>query len=320
MTTHSFTRRHFTQALTTSLGVLTWGVLALGMPLAAHAQKEDLSPEQPGRPRSQPVVQAIQQIARDFKFAREGVLVVGTTTGRLPFGAYATDTKTPVGNAPDVAQLVADSLGRKLEIVSVAWADWPLGLQSGKFDVVISNVTVTEERKEKFDFSTYRNDQLGIYVKSDSKITSIKEPKDIAGLKVIVGAATNQEKILLRWNQQNIAAGLRPAEVQYYDDDVVQRLALQSGRADAYLAPNALAAYEARDGKTRLVGTFSGGWPVTAEIGVVSRKGSGIAEAITTALNAQIKNGNYAKSLERWALASEAIALARTNPPGLPKQ
>lgn len=292
----------------------------LALPLAAWAQNVDLSPEQPGRPRAQAVADALKLVNKDFRWVKEGVLTVGTTTGRLPFGAYALDNKTPVGNAPDVAQLVADSLGRKLELVSVAWADWPLGLQSGKFDVVISNVTVTEERKEKFDFSTYRNDQLGIYVPANSKIQSIKEPKDIAGLKIIVAAATNQEQILLRWNQQNVAAGLKPVEVQYYDDDVVLYLALQAGRADAYLAPNGIAAYNARDGKTRLVGAFSGGWPLTAEIGVVSRKGSGLAEAVTTALNTQIANGNYAKSLTRWNLQSEAIAQARTNPPGLPKK
>jgi polar amino acid transport system substrate-binding protein len=290
------------------------------LPGIAAAQAVDLSPEQPGRPRSQPVADALKLVAKDYKFAKDGVLVVGTTTGRLPFSAYANDTKTPVGNAPDVAQLVADSLGRKLELVSVAWADWPLGLQSGKFDVVISNVTVTEERKEKFDFSTYRNDQLGIYVKADSKITSIKEPKDVAGLKIIVGASTNQEQILLRWDQQNRAAGLKPVEVQYYDDDVVLYLALASGRADAYLAPNGIAAHNARDGKTKLVGAFSGGWPQNAEIAVASRKGSGIADAITAALNEQIKNGNYTKSLERWNLTSEAIQVSRTNPPGLPKK
>ncbi len=294
-------------------------LLAALLPLAAAAQiTSDLSPEQPGRPRAQKLDEAVR-LAKDFKFAKEGVLVVGTTTGRLPFAAYATDTRTPVGNAPDIAQLVADSLGRKLELVSTAWADWPLGLQSGKFDVVVSNVTVTEERKEKFDFSTYRNDQLGIYVKSGSLIGPIKEPKDIAGLRIIVQASTNQEQIVLRWDKQNIAAGLKPVEIQYYDDDVVQRLAIQSGRADAYVGPNALAAYEARDGKTRLAGLFSGGWPLNAEIAVTSRKGSGIAEAVTVALNAQIKNGNYAKALSRWNLSSEAIEVARTNPPGLPK-
>lgn len=292
---------------------------AAGWSTATLAQGVDLSPEQPGRPRSQPVSEALRLLPKDFKFAKDGVLTVGTTTGNLPFGAYATDNKTPVGNAPDIAQLVADSLGRRLDLVSVAWADWPLGLQSGKFDVVISNVTVTEERKEKFDFSTYRDDKLGFYVKSDSKI-QIKEPKDVAGLKVIVGASTNQEQILLRWNQQNIAAGLKPVEVQYHDDDVVLYLALASGRADVYLAPNGIAAYKARDGKTKLVGSFSGGWPQTAEIAVASRKGSGIADAITTAINAQIKNGNYAKALSRWNLESEAIAQSRTNPPGLPKK
>ncbi|WP_298925897.1 ABC transporter substrate-binding protein [uncultured Ramlibacter sp.] len=307
-------RRHALAAL----GALA--LLASTVPTAALAQAPDLSPEQASRPRSQPVAEALKLLHPGFKFAKDGVLTVGTTTGRLPFGAYALDNKTPVGNAPDIAQLVADSLGRKLELVSVAWADWPLGLQSGKFDVVISNVTVTEERKEKFDFSTYRNDQLGIYVPTASKITSIKEPKDVAGLKVIVGASTNQEQILLRWNQQNIAAGLKPVEIQYYDDDVVLYLALASGRADAYLAPNGIAAHNARDGKTRLVGAFSGGWPQNAEIAVTSRKGSGIAEAVTVAFNTQIKNGNYTKALERWNLQSEAIQVARTNPPGLPKK
>lgn len=308
------TRKNF---LSTLLGALA--LTAALLPMATSAQAIDLSPEQPGRPRAQKVPEAIKLIAKDFKFVKDGALVVGTTVGSLPFGTYGSDTKTPVGNAPDIAQLVADSLGRKLELVPVAWADWPLGLSSGKFDAVISNVTVTEQRKEKFDFSTYRNDQLGFYVKSDSKITSIKEPRDVAGLKVIVQASTNQEQILLRWNQQNIAAGLKPVDFQYYDDDAVLRLALQAGRADAYLAPNAIAAYNARDGKTKLVGAFSGGWPLNAEIAVTSRKGAGIADAITLAINAQIKNGNYAKALERWNLTSEAIAQARTNPPGLPK-
>ncbi len=306
-------RRHLIHTAAAALSLLA-------LPSWAQSAAPDLSPEQAGRPRSDKVDEAIRLLNPQFKFAKEGALVVGTTTGRLPFGAYATDNKTPVGNAPDIAQLVADSLGRRLELVSVAWADWPLGLQSGKFDVVISNVTVTEERKEKFDFSTYRNDTLGFYVAKNSKVQAIKEPKDVAGLKVIVGASTNQEQVLLRWNEQNIKAGLKPVEVQYYDDDVVLYLALASGRADTYFAPNGIAAYNARDGKTRLVGLFSGGWPQSAEIAVTSRKGSGIADAITAALNAQIGNGNYAKALERWSLQSEAIPASRTNPPGLPKK
>ncbi|MFB9952380.1 ABC transporter substrate-binding protein [Rhizobium puerariae] len=299
------------------------GLLSLSAALAsvAHAQGVDLSPEQKDRVRSEKVQAVIDLLPEDYKFVTPGKLTVASVPGNLPFAVYGSDTKTPVGGEPDVAQLVADSLGLELQLVPVAWADWPLGIASGRFDAVIHNVTVTEERKEKLDFSTYRKDLLGFYVAKDSKIQSIAKPEDVAGLKVIVGASTNQEQILLRWNEANVAKGLKPAEIQYYDDVVVQDLALQSGRADVYLGPNAISAFKAAQGnKTRLVGTFSGGWPVTAEIAVATKKGSGLADAITAAINAQIKNGNYAKALARWNLSAEAIPESQTNPPGLPKK
>ena len=298
------------------LGAASAGALLPSLGLAQQAI--DLSPEQPGRPRAQLDEAAVKLIGKDTKFVKEGVFTVANATGRLPFAGYTADTKTIVGSEPDIAQLVADALGRKLEIVPVSWADWPLGVASGKYDAAISNITVTEQRKEKFDFSTYRKDLLGFYVKKDNEV-QIREPRDIAGLKVIVGSGTNQEQILLRWNEQNVKDGLKPAEVQYYDDDVVLYLALETGRADAYLGPNALLSFKAaQENKTRLAGNFSGGWPVLAEIAVTTRKGAGLAEAITHAVNTQIGNGNYAKALGRWNLAAEAIEQSRTNPPGLP--
>lgn len=290
-----------------------------GLCSLARAQVVDLAAETAPPIRGERDEAAIA-LLKDVRLLRDDTLTVAINVGRLPLAGFAADGKTPVGSEPGIAQLLADGLGRKLEIVPVAWADWPLGLASGKYDAVISNVTVTEARKEKFDFSTYRKDQLGAYVKTTGPIAAIKGPEDIAGLRIIVGAGTNQEQILLRWNQQNAAKGLKPAELQYYDDDAVRALAIQSGRADVYFGPNAIAAYEARrDGKTRLVGSFSGGWPVTAEIAVATRKGSGLAEAATKALNTQIAHGAYAKVLARWSLSEEAIGQSRTNPPGLPK-
>ncbi|MCH6205628.1 ABC transporter substrate-binding protein [Brucella ciceri] len=301
----------------------TAGIIAIGLfgsGIARSEGKFDLSPEQPNRLRVEKIDKRIEEI-KDFKFVKDGVLTIGiSTSGHLPLHDYASDSKTVIGYDVDLAQIIADSLGLKLELVSVAWADWPLGLSSGKFDAVISNVTVTEERKEKFDFSTYRKDELGFYVKSDSKISEIKSPADIAGLKVITDAGTNQEKILLEWDRQNVAAGLKPIEVQYYDDDAVKDLAVQSGRADAVFSVNATQAYSAGiNGKTKLVGTVSGGWPITAEIAVTTRKGSGLAQPLTDVLNDLIASGAYQKVLETWNLGPEAITEAKTNPQGLPK-
>ena len=88
-----------------------------------------------------------------------------------------------------------ESLGLEYNPVAVNWADWPLGIQSGKYDLIASNVTVTEERKELYDFASYREDLLGFYVVSDSDIESISEAADISGLKITVGSGTNQEQV-----------------------------------------------------------------------------------------------------------------------------
>ncbi|MBN7851156.1 ABC transporter substrate-binding protein [Stenotrophomonas maltophilia] len=263
-----------------------------------------------------PKAQAL--IPAGYRFVTPGAFTVATHPGQLPLADYSADSKDVVGIEPDIARLIADALGLKLVIVPVAWADWPLGLESGKYDAVLSNVTVTEERKKKFDFSSYRYDLLGIYTRSDGPIQKIEKPADVAGLKVVVGASTNQDQILRQWDQQNIAAGLKPVEYQYFDDAVVGRLAVITGRADVSFEPNATGAYSARDGKVRRVGLFPGGWPNAAAISVTTRKGSGLADAVTQALNTQIGSGTYAQALARWNVAEEAVPQSQTNPPGLP--
>lgn len=262
-----------------------------------------------------PKAQAL--VPADFRFVTPGTLTVATHPGQLPLADYGADSKEVIGIEPDIARLVADALGLKLVVVPVAWADWPLGLESGKYDAVLSNVTVTEERKKKFDFSSYRYDLLGIYTRTDGPIQKIEKPADVAGLKVVVGASTNQDQILRQWDAQNIAAGLEPVQYQYFDDSVVGRLAVITGRADVSFEPNATGAYSARDGKVRRVGLFPGGWPNAAAISVTTRKGSGLADAVTQALNTQIGSGTYAQALARWNVTEEAVPQSQTNPPGL---
>src|SRR5690606_13479919 len=120
----------------------------------AHAQEVDLSPEQKGRVRAGKLEEAFKLLPAGYRFIADGKLTVATVPFRLPLVDYASDTKTPIGVEPDIAQLVADSLGLELQLVPIAWVDWPLGLTSGKYVAVASNITVTEARKEKFDFSS----------------------------------------------------------------------------------------------------------------------------------------------------------------------
>ncbi|MGF9664176.1 ABC transporter substrate-binding protein [Arthrobacter crystallopoietes] len=287
-----------------------------GSPAASSsAEAFNLSPEQD---RFSSDVSAEAKALVPQEVSADGKLTVAVSPFAAPLALYATDNKTPVGNEVDIAYALAESLGLEAQIVPVAWADWPLGVESGKYEAVLSNVTVTEERKQKFDFASYRNDLLGFYAKSDSAIAEIKEAKDVAGLRVIVGSGTNQEKILLDWDAENKKNGLEAVEFQYYDDDSASTLAIQSGRADVYFGPNATGAYKAKaDGKTKLVGLVDGGWPKKANIAVTTKKGNGLAEAAEAGLDHLIGNGVYAKILDRWGLETEAIPDSELNPPGL---
>ncbi len=287
---------------------------------AAAGLKVSTSPDQ-DRIRTTESAEAVALLPDTWRDKDE--IVVAISAGAAPpLGFLADDDETPIGNETDIAQLVADALGKDVRIEVKAWADWPLALQSGDVDAVISNVTVTEERKETIDFSSYRNDELGWLVKTGSDLTSITTREDIAGKVVAVGSGTNQEKIVLEWDRLNQADGLEPIKgPEYYEQFTDVLLALQSGRIETYVGPNASLAYQAAispDDFT-VVGTLNGGWPDTAQIAVATKKGAGAVDAVTAAINHAIDDGTYLQVLQRWGLESEAIEKSESNPPGLPK-
>ncbi|GAA1156676.1 ABC transporter substrate-binding protein [Kribbella jejuensis] len=255
------------------------------------------------------------------KVRDRGTLIVGAGfgSGSVPLGFYADDNKTPIGLEVDIAYLVADALGLKPEIEVTSWENLFVGLDSQKYDVGFSNITVTEKRKQKYDFATYRKDDIAFEAKKGGswRVTS---GKDIAGKTIAVGSGTNQEKILVDWNEANIKAGLPAATIRYFQKNTDTYLALSSGRIDAYFGPNPSIAYHVKtSGDTETIGKFSGAGPtLQGLIAATTKKDDGLVKAYQAALNAVIADGSYAKVLARWNVSNEAVAKSEINPPGLP--
>ncbi|MCZ0979134.1 ABC transporter substrate-binding protein [Streptomyces diastatochromogenes] len=252
---------------------------------------------------------------------KRGTLIIGVSAKSNPPLAFrATDDKTLIGVELDLATLVADTLGLKPEFNPVSWENLFVGLDSGKYDAVFSNVTVTEERKDKYDFATYRLDDLAFEAKKGSGWT-VKGPEDVSGKRIAVGSGTNQEKILVDWSKQNEKAGRKGVDIKYYDNTTDYYLALQSGRIDGYLGPNPAVAYHvASAGQTETVGKFSGaGAGLQGKIAATTKKDSGFVAAYAAAIDHIIENGTYAQVLKRWGLSAEAVPKSEINPPGLPR-
>ncbi|MFG2614917.1 ABC transporter substrate-binding protein [Streptomyces anulatus] len=310
-------------ALLTATGLLTaCGVSDPSTDLAAPKGQKDtgvnIGPDQ-DRLRGKKVAAAADLVPEAIR--ERGTLRLGASAEAVPpLGFYATDDKTRIGSEIDIATLVADTLGLKPEFEQVSWENLFVGLDSSKFDGVLSNVTVTEERKEKYDFATYRLDNIAFEAKKGSG-WKVKEPADVAGKTISVSSGTNQEKILVEWSEKNVEAGREPVDIKYFQKDTDYYLALQSGRIDAHLGPSPVAAYHvASAGQSEIVGQLSGaGGGLQGKIAATTKKGSGLVEAYAAAIDHIVRDGSYGKVLERWGLSGEAVEKSEINPPGLPK-
>lgn len=252
---------------------------------------------------------------------KRGTLKIGASaTSVAPLGFYATDDKTRIGSEIDIATLIVDTLGLKGQFEEVSWENLFVGLDSSKFDAVLSNVTVTEERKEKYDFATYRLDNVAFEIKKGGG-WKVKGPEDVAGKTISVASGTNQEKILVEWSEENVKAGRKPVDIKYFQNESDYYLALQSGRIDAHLGPSPAAAYHvATAGQSEIAGQISGaGGDLQGKIAATTKKDSGLVKAYAAAIDHIIEDGSYGKVLERWGLTGEAVEKSEINPPGLPK-
>ena len=251
-----------------------------------------------------------------------GKLTIGVGaagSGFPPLAFTATDNKTLIGNEPDLAVAIAGILGLAPDLQNTSWENLFVGLDSGKYNVGASNITVTELRKQKYDFVTYRLDNLAFEVRKDSDLT-VTGPKDIAGKKVSVSSGTNQEKILVEWSKEAEKQGLKPVDIKYYQNNQAVYLALGSGQIDAHFGPNPSSAYHVSvAGQTKIVGTYSGaGAGLQGKIALTTKKDNGLIKALAAALDQLIASGDYATILDRWNLRNEAVTAAEVNPPGLP--
>ena len=115
------------------------------------------------------------------KEAAGGKLVMATNAEFPPYEYH--DGDAIVGIAAEIAKAIADELGMELEIEDIAFDSIIPEIVSGKADMGLAGMTVTEDRMQSVDFSdTYAKASQKIIVTEDSEIAS---PDDLKG--VIVG-------------------------------------------------------------------------------------------------------------------------------------
>ena len=120
---------------------------------------------------------------------KPGVLTVATEGTYAPF-SYYNDKNELVGYDVDIAKAVAKKLNLKIDFLTAPWDAMLAAFDSGKADAVFNQVSITDERKKKYEFSEpYTVTYGAIIVKKDNN--SIKSFNDLKGKKNADSATSN---------------------------------------------------------------------------------------------------------------------------------
>lgn len=232
-------------------------------------------------------------------FAAEDLLAQVKSKGELRVGLEGTyppfsfqdENGKLTGFEVEFAQELAKHLGVKADLKPTKWDGMLASLDSKRIDVVINQVTISDERKKKYDFSTPYTISGVQALTLKKNAGSITKLEDLSGKKVGVGLGSNYEQ----WLRDNV----KGVDIRTYDDDPTKYQDLRSGRVDAILVDR-LAALDLvkKTGNTMAVAgpAFS-----RLEAGVALRKGNeSLLKAIDGAIADMQKDGSLSKLSEKW--------------------
>lgn len=158
----------------------------------------------------------------ELKLVEEGKLIVSTNAEFPPYEYY--DANEIVGIDIEIAQAIADKLGLELEVKDGAFDAIIAEVVSGKADIGIAGMTVTDERKQNVDFSdSYATGTQVIIVKEDS---GIKSAADLEGKSIGVQLGTTGDIM---------ATDIKDSKVEQYNKGMDAVQALSQGKIDAVI-------------------------------------------------------------------------------------
>lgn len=199
-----------------------------------------------------------------------GVLKVGVKSDVIGFGYMDPLTGTYEGMEIDIASKIADLLGVSVEFTTVTAATRAELLDAGDINCVLATFTISDERKQSWDFTTpYYTDRITVLVKDESGVT------DLAGLvDKTVGVSYKQ-----------------------YEDYPSISIALEAGEVDAFCVDlSILAAYKTA-GRSYIDAEFA-----PQNYGIATTKGSGFSTLCEELITRWLADGTISGLIAQYGL------------------
>jgi polar amino acid transport system substrate-binding protein len=229
---------------------------------------------------------------------KRGSLMIGTEAAYVPYEFFK-EGKI-VGYDVDIADALLAPIGIKSQFIDTAWNGIIPALYAGKFDCIISGMTMTKERAEKVLFTQpYADASLMVLLRSDE--SRIKTAEDLAGKTLGVQLGSAAAGIIKDFEKKLTAAG-KPgyADVKQYEHYPEAYQDLLNKRTDAVINSRSTLMVLMHDapGKFKMISGIS---DIPAYYGMAFRKEDvALRDFFNDGLAAMKKDGSLTKLQEKW--------------------
>ncbi|MFJ8208687.1 ABC transporter substrate-binding protein [Streptomyces sp. NPDC096033] len=253
------------------------------------------------------------------KIQDAGVIKVGSDTAYAPM-EYVDNGKI-VGVDPDIAEALGKQLGVKLQFTSGTFDGLITSLETGRQDVAISSITDNKKRQEGLDdkgqkigkgvdFVDYMSSGVSLLVKKGNP-DNIKSLDDLCGKTVAVQRGTIYEDT---FKAQAEKCGDKKLTIEAFDTDAEAQTRVKAGGAVADLNDFPVTSYIAKTSGGGNDFEVGGQQSDVGLFGIaVSKDNTQLRDALKEAVDAIIKDGSYAKVLEKWNVKDGAVQSATIN-------
>ena len=218
----------------------------------------------------------------------ENVLVVGTDA-TYPPKEYIDDNGDFAGFDVDFAKALADELGMEIEFINSDWAGIIPSLNAGKFDIIISSMTINEERMKEVNFSEpyFYAGQVIIVAKDNDTIMGVD---DLSGTSVGVQLGTTGDVYCTE--MENV-------DVRRYNKIGDAVMDLINGNIDAVVSDNSVCLPFVADNPDDLK-SVEGLLTVESYGMAISKDNTELLDKVNAALAAMQENGSYDDVYSIW--------------------
>ncbi|MFJ7969777.1 transporter substrate-binding domain-containing protein [Psychrobacillus sp. NPDC096389] len=209
--------------------------------------------------------------------------------GTYPPFNFMNDSNEFQGFDVDISNEIAKRLGVEANFIATKWDGLIGGLKANKFDIIIGQMTVTEERKKSVDF-TDPYVVTGSVLVTREETNDISKLEDIKGKKVGVGGGTTFEEV---------ANSVDGAEVKLYKSVSDYLEDLKNERLDVIINDQLLISYNIKENNLPI--KIASDIVNKDEIGMAINKGNeDFVKKVNTALSDMKADGTYNEIYKKW--------------------